>query len=180
MMAVTVQKGQSILPVTNEAWLRPDQTWTIGKDTVFQEMSKVKSVSPLVISTPLHHTHKAGVPIVFLGEPSIAEESKTKDDKKCELREKSLNLPAIPEVFSSASNRDRKCIAPVVGFPKDRTDVSYWHAQLVQNVVTQNDGAKPERERTFLNSVFETPWDDDRLFIVPSDLLAIDFAITEK
>ena len=96
------------------------------------------------------------------------------------MLEKSHNLPPIPEGFTSATNKDRKRIAPAVGFPKDRTQVSYWHAQLVQNVVTQNGGANAERERTFLNSVFETPWDDDRLFIVPSDLLAMDLPLPKS
>ena len=49
-----------------------------------------------------------------------------------------------------------------------------------QNVVAQNGGSNAERERTYLNRVFDTPWDDEHLYIVPSDSLAMDFAITEK
>ena len=54
-----------------------------------------------------------------------------------------------------------------MGFPKDRTEVSYLHAQLVQNNASQTGGAHAERERAYLNQVFELKYEDDRRYNVP-------------
>ena len=146
-MSCKVFKGQRVLGIVGMKMVHVGLTWLIDKGMATQEYIKAKKLRSIETCFPIQYEHAAGATLSFEGvldktQDRVAQETKMRADKIG-----SLGLPPLPPGLNSVCNKDRKCILPLEGFPKHRSKLAMWHAQLVQNSIAQNGGSNAERER---------------------------------
>ena len=180
-LAVECKAGDAAIHVASMEGFKIGQIIRIGWNN--PEDAVVKAFGSLVLEAPLSRAHPAGSPVGVVRESALVATSISFDDD-VEEEEASPDLASESvhvEGYASDSSVDIKVNSgpkkyKVPKIPRYRHEVREYHVKLVEAVL-QVSTRSDEKEKKFLDEIFDLALDDERLDHVPKRFAMLNRAL---